>query len=304
MSTQVVAIVVPTLNAAKDWPHLVSGLPSSIPSEQVLVLDSSSADGTADLALRHGFRLVSVPRSEFNHGGTRQLAVDLLPNADILVFLTQDVILAEADAIARLLESFVDPKIGATFGRQLPRLGALPIEAHARLFNYPAVSSVRTLESRAEMGFKAIFISNSFSAYRRTALMAVGGFPDDVIFGEDTTAAAKLLLAGWKVGYVAEARAYHSHSYTCSQEFKRYFDIGVLHAREGWLLREFGGASSEGGRFVRSELRYLWYGHAKYIPSALVRTFLKFAGYKLGRNESKLSSRLKRKLSMHAGFWK
>jgi rhamnosyltransferase len=304
MSSPSVAFVIPTLNAAADWPHLLRSLQGSVSADQVLVIDSSSTDGTPDLVRSAGYRLHTVLRSEFNHGGTRQLAVRLLPQADLLVFLTQDVRLAGADAIAKLVEGFKDPKIAAVFGRQLPRHDAMPIEAHARFFNYPAVSSVRTLDSRVKLGFKAIFISNSFAAYRRTALMEVGGFPDDVIFGEDTTTAAKLLLAGWQIGYVAEAQAHHSHSYTWTQEFKRYFDIGVLHSREGWLLREFGGASSEGGRFVRSELRYLWHGHARYLPSALVRTFLKFAGYKLGRSEGKLSLRLKRKLSMHSTFWK
>ena len=47
--------------------------------------------------------------------------------------------------------------------------------------------------------------------------MAVGGFPCDVIFGEDTVTAAKFLLAGWKIVYAAKAQVYHSHSYTWMQ---------------------------------------------------------------------------------------
>ncbi len=154
-----------------------------------------------------------------------------------------------------------------------------------------------------KIGFKSIFISNSFAAYRREALMAVGGFPRNVIFGEDTVTAAKLLLSGWKIAYVAEAQVYHSHSYSWRQEFRRYFDIGVLHARESWLLEEFGGAGGEGGRFVRSELSYLWPKHWWLIPSALIRTALKLVGYRLGRIEKKLSVRWKRRLSMHRRFW-
>ncbi len=153
------------------------------------------------------------------------------------------------------------------------------------------------------MGFKSIFISNSFAAYRREALFAVGGFPSDVIFGEDTIVAAKLLLAGWKIAYVADAQVYHSHAYTSTQDFKRYFDIGVLHSRESWLLQEFGGTGGEGSRFVRSEWNYLWPQYWWLIPSALIRTALKLVGYRLGRIESKLSLRIKRRLSMHRRFW-
>jgi rhamnosyltransferase len=227
----------------------------------------------------------------------------MLPDADVLVFLTQDAVLTGGDELRKLVDSFADPNIAAAFGRQLPRPGATPIETHARLFNYPDQSSIRTLANREQFGFKTIFISNSFAAYRRDALMAVGGFPRDVIFGEDTITAAKLLLSGWKIAYVGDAAVYHSHDYTWSQDFKRYFDIGVLHARENWLLEEFGGTGGEGSRFVRSELRYLWQNRKAHIPSALVRTVLKLVGYRLGRNEKMLSLRWKRKLSMHHGFW-
>jgi len=228
----------------------------------------------------------------------------LLPDADILIYLTQDAILATADAIAKLLEVFDDPSVGAAYGRQLPRRGATAIEAHARHFNYPAVSQVRVLTDRERLGFKTIFISNSFAAYRSSALRAVGGFPKDVIFGEDTITAAKLLLAGWKIAYVAEAQACHSHNYTWMQDFRRYFDIGVLHSRESWLLDEFGQAGGEGKRFVFSELKYLWSNHIVLIPSAMVRTGLKLAGYRLGRLHRKLSMGWKRRLSMHPSFWK
>jgi rhamnosyltransferase len=303
MSTLSLAVIVPTLNAADDWSRFVESLPKSISPDQVLIIDSSSGDGTADLARAAGFRVHTIARAEFNHGGTRQLAIRLTPDAEIFVFLTQDAIVANSDAIHGLLEPFTDPAIAVAFGRQMPRPGAPPIETHARLFNYPARSSVRTLASREQLGFKAIFVSNSFAAYRRDALMAVGGFPTYVIFGEDTVTAAKLLLGGWKIAYVAEAQVYHSHSYTWIQEFKRYFDIGVLHARESWLLRDFGSTGGEGGRFVRSELNYLWPQYWWLIPSALIRTALKLVGYRLGRVEKKLSVGWKRRLSMHHRFW-
>ncbi len=133
--------------------------------------------------------------------------------------------------------------------------------------------------------------------------MHVGGFPRNVIFGEDMVTAARLLLAGYKIAYAAEACAYHSHAYTKRQEFKRYFDIGVLHSRERWLLDEFGPANGEGKRFVRSELRYLLQQGMWQIPSALIRTGIKFLGYRLGRMEARFTPSVKRQLSMQPRFW-
>ena len=296
-------IIVPTLDAAKDWPLFAPALLASVRPEQVLIIDSESKDGTPDLARAAGFDVHSVARASFNHGGTRQMAAEMLADAEILVYMTQDAVLAGPNALANLLTVFEDPQVGAACGRQLPRQGAQPIEAHARSFNYPETSNMRTLASREQLGIKAVFLSNSLAAYRRSALMDVGGFPTDVIFGEDMITAARLLLAGYKVAYVAEACAYHSHSYTRMQEFKRYFDIGVLHSREPWLLEEFGRTSAEGKRFVISELRYLSKREAWQIPSALLRTGIKLLGYRLGRMEARLTLGTKRQLSMHPKFW-
>lgn len=297
-------VIVPTLNAAKDWPLFAPALLACARPEQVLVVDSESTDGTVELAHSAGFQVRSVKRAEFNHGGTRQVAAEMQSGADILVYMTQDSILVGPNALADLVAVFTDPQIAAAFGRQLPRPGAEAIEAHARGFNYPAASEIRCLASRDKLGIKAAFLSNSLAAYRRSELMHVGGFPANVIFGEDTVTAARLLLAGYKVAYVAEACAYHSHHYTKLQEFKRYFDIGVLHSRERWLLNEFGHVQGEGKRFVFSELRYLQQRDVWQIPSALVRTVIKFIAYRLGRMEARFTPNFKRRLSMHSSFWK
>ena len=227
-----VYVIVPTLNASDQWAKFAQILADNISPGQVLILDSSSNDGTPELARSAGFAVQNIERAQFNHGGTRQYGVELLTDADIVVFLTQDAVLEDECAINVLVSAFDSPAVGAAFGRQLARPEAQPIETHARLFNYGSGSDLRTVADRDRLGFKSIFISNSFAAYRKEALLSVGGFPTDVIFGEDTVVAAKLLLSGWSIVYQAEAKVYHSHSYSMSQELKRYFDIGVLYARE------------------------------------------------------------------------
>ena len=88
------AVIVPTLNAARDWAVFAPALAAGIDPQSVLVVDSSSTDGTIGLARAKGFKVHIISQSEFNHGGTRQLAADLLPESDILVYLTQDALLA------------------------------------------------------------------------------------------------------------------------------------------------------------------------------------------------------------------
>jgi rhamnosyltransferase len=295
-------VVVPTLNAAKHWPAFAPALLACVRPDQVLILDSASTDGTPELTKRDGFQLSSIARADFDHGGTRQMAAEMLPEAQILIYLTQDVVLDGPEAIGTLLLAFRDPQVGAAYGRQLARPQAGPIEAHARAFNYPAVSAVRTIENRKQMGIKTIFFSNSFGAYRRAALMEVGGFPSKIVFGEDTVVAGRLLLAGHKIAYVAEARGFHSHPHSILQEFRRYFDIGSMHSRESWLLDEFGQAAGEGKRFVLSELRYLLRRGPWLIPSALLRTAAKLLGYRLGRAHSTLFSQTGGRLGICSSF--
>jgi len=280
----IIGICIPTLNATAQWREFAAALKAqNVGTQRVIIIDSESTDNTIELAEREGFRVVRIARKDFGHGKTRQLAASLAPEAEVLVYMTQDAVLANSSALEALLRPFEDERVGAVYGRQLPREGAGPIESHARLFNYPAVSEVRTRENARHRGFKAIFFSNSFGAYRRKALEEVGGFPEDVNFGEDTVVAGRLLLAGWKIVYAADAEVYHSHAYTVREEFRRYLQVGELHATHSWMIREFGGASGEGIRFVQSECRHLARTAPYLIPGALFRATGKVLGYQLGR---------------------
>jgi rhamnosyltransferase len=299
-----VAIIVPTRNASKHWKALSEGLClQGFSADQILIVDSGSEDGTRELAESEGYQVFRIDHRDFNHGATRQLAVELLPWANIVVYLTQDAILATPDAVDQLLSVFADRSVAAAYGRQLPRRGAGPIEAHARLFNYPPQSSIRDLESRKTLGIKAAFLSNTFSAYRVRELQEVGGFPTDVIMAEDAIVAGKLLLAGCKTAYVAEALVYHSHPFTIRQEFRRYFDTGVYHRQARWLREEFGELGGEGKRFVMSELAYLTPHHLHLVPYALLRTVSKAIGYEMGFRRALLSVEWSRRLSYHKRYW-
>lgn len=298
-----VSLVVPTRNPGALWLQWLAAAQQR-PDMAGLVVDSSSDDGSDFDALPPGWQLLRIAAADFNHGSTRNLAVQHLPEGTgAVVFMTQDAMLADAGAVQKLVAAFDDPTVACAYGRQLPHADATPLAAHARLFNYPVASRVVGLPDKDRLGLKTCFISNSFAAYRMADLQAVGGFPAEVILGEDMSVAARLLMAGKRVAYVADACAYHSHNYTLLQEFRRYFDTGVFHARNPWLLQTFGSAGGEGLRFVRSELAYLLKNAPGWIPSAMARTLAKWLGYKLGKAEAALPLACKRWWSMHSGYW-
>lgn len=73
-------LAIPTLNAGKFVPNLFKSINSqSVPPETLLAIDSSSDDNTVDVFKNFGFKTHQIPRSSFDHGGTRQLALSLYP---------------------------------------------------------------------------------------------------------------------------------------------------------------------------------------------------------------------------------
>src|SRR5690606_13787757 len=138
-----IGLIVPTLNAGSLWQSWLAAFDRQTRKpDRLLVIDPSSSDNPVARARSHGFEVQVIAKADFNHGGTRQFGIGLMPEAEIIVFLTQDALLADPDAIERLLEPFADDRVGAAYGRQLPHRDATPIGAHARLFNYPPVSQV------------------------------------------------------------------------------------------------------------------------------------------------------------------
>lgn len=276
----------------------------SLRPRRLLIIDSGSTDQTPALAQSAGFEVVRIDRSQFNHGGTRQFAVEYLSDCSIVVFLTQDAIPAARDTLAEIVRCFDDDLVAVAYGRQLPHKAAAPIEAHARVFNYGPRSMKKDSAAAGQLGSKVFFCSNSFAAYRRSTLIELGGFRSDLILGEDMELAARAIKAGYVNEYCATAPVFHSHEYTLVQTVERYFDLGVFDARNPWMRRQFGSHRGEGLRFIASELRYLAMRAPLEIPRALIQTTGKLVGYRLGQLERLLPIRLKRKLSMMPNYWR
>jgi len=299
-----VGLIVPTLNAGRLWDQWLKAFAGqTFRPKHLLVIDSSSTDQTCDKAVASGFRVHSITRDQFDHGGTRLLAASLLPEVDYYIFLTQDAILASPDSISRLLDAFSDERIAASFGRQLPARGAGWIESHSRRFNYPGKTTQKGLADKDRLGLKTPFFSNSFSAYRADVLHSIGGFPAHTIGSEDIYVAALLLKKGYRLQYAGQATVYHSHRLNLAREFSRYFDIGVFYGRERWIRELFGTAEGEGRRFLLSELGYLKKRAPFKIPEALLRSCLKYIGYKVGYYEQLLPRPIKKHISYNQFFW-
>lgn len=297
-----VSIIIPTLNAGHYLPSLLRSLrKQTIPCE-IIVIDSSSEDNTKKIAESFGAKVIEIKRMDFDHGGTRNLAVNI-SSGDIVIFLTQDATPYNKFLIENLIRPLNDPLITASFGRHIPRGDAKPIEKFTRIFNYPDTSFVKNMESLEMMGIRTFFFSNVCSAIKKKEFREVGGFPEKVILNEDMVLAAKLIMKGYKVAYEPSAMVYHSHNPSLLKQFKRYFEIGVSLNRNRWIT-ELVNAEGEGYEYLKARIRFLLKEKkARWIPYACIEAALRYTGYRLGLAEEKLPMALKKRISTHKNFW-
>jgi rhamnosyltransferase len=296
-----VSVIIPTLNAGPEIHILLEKLKQqTIQPYEIIVIDSESADGTPEAAEKAGAKVITVRRSEFDHGGTRNMAAEVA-EGNILLFMTQDAEPLNEHLIENLVHPLLEKdKVVYAYARQCARPGADVLEKLARQYNYPEHSQVKSFEHVSQMGIKTFFCSNVCAAIRKDTFEAMGQFQAPVIFNEDLFMSARCILSGFKVAYCAEAVVYHSHHYSIMQQLRRYFDNGVSMSCNSWM-QPYSGVGKAGSGLVKQQLKALISTRRLlHIPRLIIESGAKLIGYKLGIHFRRLPSFIRRKLSMHA----
>lgn len=243
-----------------------------------------------------------VLKKDFDHGATRHMGMGL-SDAEFVLFMTHDAIPANKKLIEKLLISMTDPDVAISYGRQLARKDSDIIEKMTRIYNYPKKSCTKSKSDFEKLGIKTYFCSNVCAMYRKSVYESLGGFVQKTIFNEDMIMASKVINAGYKVAYCADAIVFHSHSYTCMQQFRRNFDLGVSQKQYDDV---FGNISSEkegagyAGKIILALLRRGEILKAVYF---VLQCVFKLAGYRLGINYDKLPKKIILWCTMNKGYW-
>lgn len=300
--TPSIGVAIITHNSAHHLPHCLPPLIQSPLNLKIVVVNSSSEDDTVKIAQEMGVETLVIPRADFNHGTTRELARKFL-NTDLIIMLTPDAYATSSDTFAKLIKPLIEGTASVTYARQLPHDGADFFEAFPRHFNYPEKSYLRNIRDADTHGPNTFFCSNSCAAYSNKALDEVGGFKT-VLLGEDTLAVAQLLRKGHHIAYVADATIKHSHRYTLKQEFKRSFDTGLMRKNYAKILNcSHHNDTKRGKYFVKKMLKDLYTQDPVRLPYALMQCMVKYMGYFLGRNSIQAPLWLKKKLSSQDFYW-
>jgi len=298
-----VSVIIPTYNAGPELEKLLGRLcAQTLPPLEVIVIDSTSPDGTAERARAAGARVFEIPQSEFDHGGTRNRAAGFAAG-EVLVFLTQDALPEDDRLLEELVQRLRDPRVACAYGRQLPREDATVLERLSRAYNYPAVSSVKDKGDLERLGIKTFFCSNVCAAVRRETFVDLGRLDEPMIFNEDLFFAAKAVQAGYRIAYAAEARVVHSHNYSAVQQFRRFFDNGVSMRRHAWVYA-YSSVNKEGSRLVWTQMKALVRGRKwRWMVRLMAESVAKYAGYQLGKRYDRLPHAWCIRFSMHREIW-
>src|SRR5208282_1008109 len=297
-----VGVAILTYRAREHLPHSLPHIINSPLKPRVLVVDSSSKDGTVEMAQQMGAETLVIPRRELNHGLTRERARKHL-GTDIAVMMTPDAYPTDEGMLTRLIAPVVAGSASAAYARQIPHDGADIFEAFPRYFNYPAEGHIRSFNDLHRLGVYTFFFSDSCAAYSNRALDELGGFLP-VLTMEDAITVAQLLRRGHRVAYVADAVVKHSHRHSLKAEFRRYFDTDYVRKVHQDLLSAPETDHVRGWLFFRRLLRELYRtGSASLIPYAVLQTGVKLAGYRLGHLGPHLPLAVKQKLSGQDFYW-
>ena len=185
-----------------------------------------------------------IEKSEFSHSLTREKAA-MKSKADIIVFITQDVIIEDDLWLHNLVKDIENNKVDATYSRQITKYNN--IEKYTREKNYPDKSLIKTSKDIKKLGLNTFFYSDVSSAIKLSTFKKLNGYDNKKLpTNEDMYIAYKLITNNYKIKYCADSVVYHSHNFTLRELYDRYKLTGIFF-KQNSFINEYGTTSSGGG---------------------------------------------------------
>jgi len=200
------SIVIRTLNEDRYLDELLTTIARQETGDlewEVVLVDSGSTDATLKIAKQHDCRIFHITREQFSFGRSLNMGCEAA-RGDMLVLISGHCVPADRLWLQALCKPIADGVVDYTYGRQLG--GPESFYSERRIFAkyFPECSEV------PQQGF---YCNNANSALSRSAWLQ-HRFDEELTGLEDMELARRLIQAGGKVGYVAEAAVYHHHNET------------------------------------------------------------------------------------------
>ena len=226
------SVVIPTYNAGYGFEKLLESISEQRTdfAYEILVVDSGSTDGTVDVARRFGATVHKIPKSEFNHGATRNLGITL-SEGEYVALVVQDALPLDEHWLAALVENLErDELVAGVYGRQVPHPGSgaltrvltgnLLAAASERREQY-AGGTIAYRRLSPEQRWRLAAFDNVSSCVRRSIWEEIPF--DETNFAEDLRWGKRVVETGYKLVYEPRSVVFHSHERGAVYDLRRYY---------------------------------------------------------------------------------
>ena len=243
MTQPLVSVVIPTLNAGAGFTMLLESIRSQqfTGGIEIVVIDSGSKDGTLDMAREADAITLTVSPGGFNHGRARNQAI-AKARGEFIILTVQDALPADDFWIDKLLAPLrEDSGLAGSYGlQQAPLDASLLSRARSSVWfkanHLPLVKSVASDETFWQLPPAqrlALVSFDDVSSCIRRSVWEKYPLPE-LSYGEDIAWAMRVLLEGYGITYLPDARVWHAHERGAWYELRRSCVDGYMRHR---LLR-------------------------------------------------------------------
>lgn len=239
-------IICPLYNAEKYIISLNASLKKQkkVKINEIKYILTESKDNSEKIMEENKIKYNRISKEQFSHSLVRENAA-MESKSDILVFITQDIVIEDELCLYNLVEPIITGEAEACYSRQISKYNN--IEKYTRESNYPEKSCIKTKEYIDKLGLKTFFFSDASSAIRTDIFKKLNGYDQKKLpINEDMYIAYKIIMNGYKIKYVANSIVYHSHNFSLKELYQRYKLTGQFF-KQNKYLNNFGTNKSGGG---------------------------------------------------------
>ena len=208
-------------------------------------------DGTEEYLKKNNLLYKKVDKNEFSHSLVREEAA-FESTADVVVFVTQDVVIEDVLWLYNLTKDIDNKNIVAAYSRQISKFNN--IEKYTREFNYPDEDMIKSKNDIDTLGLKTFFFSDASSAICLKIFKELNGYDNkNLPINEDMYFAYKVIINNYKIKYCADSVVYHSHHFTLKEIYDRYKLTGHFFKENSYLDQY--GTTNSGARLAKYILK-------------------------------------------------
>lgn len=228
-------VICPLYNAEQYIEKLDRSLRSQkkVEVNRIRYILTESTDQTERYLKKHKRYYSKIKKENFSHSLSREEEA-LKSNADILVFITQDVVIEDELFLYHLTKDIGKNKIAAAYARQISKYDN--IEKYTRENNYPDHDKIVSKHDIKKLGLKTFFFSDAAGAISTKIFKEVKGYDHKKLpISEDMYITYKIIMKDYYVKYCSDAICYHSHKFTLKQIYDRYKLTGKFFKQNKYL---------------------------------------------------------------------